>query len=83
MTDDPTHGPPGAHPGTTPPLCHLAMFIDHTTTRNDLEAAICSEADLYAQFDERRLLNNGYTTDELRSIVVNWIEAGDECAAYA
>jgi hypothetical protein len=59
------------------------MFIDHTTSRRDLETAICMEDDLYAQFDEQRLLNNGYTTEELRSIVVGWIEAGDECAACA
>lgn len=59
------------------------MFIDHTTSRVDLEAAIVSDSDLYAQFDEQRLLNNGYTTEQLRSMIIEWILAGDECAACA
>jgi hypothetical protein len=57
------------------------MFIDHTTTRHKLEEAIVSDPDLYAQFDEQRLLNDGYTTEQLRSIAVSWVIAGDECAA--
>lgn len=56
-------------------------FIDSNTSRNDLEAVICNDKDLYRQFDEARLLADGYTTDEMRAIVTAWIEAGDECAA--
>lgn len=56
-------------------------FIDTNTSREDLEAAIINDAGLYRQFDETKLLNDGYSTDELRQAVVAWIEAGDECAA--
>jgi hypothetical protein len=59
------------------------MLIDHPIARRKLEEAIVSDPDLYAQFDEQRLLNNGYTTEQLRSMIIEWIAAGDECAACA
>jgi hypothetical protein len=60
-----------------------AMMIDHTTSRQALEAVILENDSLYKQLDEQRLLNKGYTTEELCTAVVSWIEAGDECAACA
>lgn len=57
------------------------MFIDSTTSRTDLEVAIINDAGLYAKFDEKRLLADGYTTEEMHAIIVAWIESGDECAA--
>ena len=59
------------------------MIIDHTTSRQTLEAVILENDSLYTQLDEQRLLNKGYTTEELRTAVLGWIEAGDECAACA
>jgi hypothetical protein len=52
-----------------------------TATREELETAACCEPGLYEMFDEQRLLNEGYTVEELREIIGQWIEAGDECAA--
>lgn len=57
------------------------MFIDETTSRADLEVAILSDRDLYARFDERKLLNSEYTDAELLAGIRSWIEEGDECAA--
>ena len=57
------------------------MFIDSNTSRADLEAAIVGDADLYAQFDEGRLLAGGYSDDEMRETIISWIAAGDECAS--
>jgi hypothetical protein len=57
------------------------MFIDAATPREDLEAAILADASLYASLDENKLLNDGYTTEELREAIASWIEAGDECRA--
>ena len=59
------------------------MLIDHTTSRQDLEMVILENDSLYYQLDEQRLLGKGYTTEQLRTAVLNWIEAGDECAACA
>lgn len=56
------------------------MMIDNNTNRADLEIAILSEDGLYAEFDEQKLLNGGYTTEELRTKVIGWIEAGKEFA---
>jgi hypothetical protein len=57
------------------------MFINEATSRADLEATIVGDASLYASFDEARLLNSGYSDDELRAGITAWIEAGDECGA--
>lgn len=55
--------------------------IDQNTSREELETLIvCGEKSLYNMFDEKRLLNGGYTTEQLRNIVTTWIEIGDECA---
>lgn len=48
-------------------------------TRADLEVLIISEDTLYAMFDEARLLDGGYSMDEMIEIVTKWIEDGDEC----
>ncbi|MGY2995480.1 hypothetical protein [Mesorhizobium sp. URHB0026] len=57
------------------------MFIDANTTRTELEDAICCTNGLYEQFDEQKFLGGGYTTDELRDMICDWISAGDECKA--
>lgn len=57
------------------------LMITETTTRDELETAICCDKSLYAQFDEAKLLNGDYSMDELRQIVTDWIISGDECAA--
>jgi len=57
------------------------IFIDGNTVRTELEAVIIGDDQLYRTFDEARLLNDGYTTEEMREIVVAWISAGDECGA--
>jgi len=49
-----------------------------TANRIDLEGVIISEEGLYEIFDEKRLLNSGYTTEEIREIVREWIVKGDE-----
>lgn len=56
-------------------------FIDETTSRDDLQGIILNEDALYALVDETKFLNDEYSDAELRSIIVSWIEAGDECAA--
>lgn len=59
---------------------HMTV-IDQNTSREELETLIvCGEKSLYNMFDEKRLLNGGYTTEQLRNIVTTWIEIGDECA---
>jgi hypothetical protein len=60
----------------------MDIFIDEHTTREQLEEIIvCGEASLYRLFDEQRLLNAGYTAEELYEIIRGWIEASDECAS--
>lgn len=56
-------------------------MIDENTSRADLEMEIIANADLYASFDEAKLLNQEYTDAELLAGIRAWIEAGDECAA--
>lgn len=50
-------------------------------TRADLEIAIIENDVLYRSFDEPRLLAGGYSDNELRAVITEWIAAGDECAA--
>lgn len=51
------------------------MNID-TATQLELETEIVTGEDsLYAMFDEQRLLNNGYTVEELRAICREWVLA--------
>lgn len=47
-------------------------------TRDELEAAIICERELYNQFDEQKFLDQGYTHQELLDIARAWIEAGSE-----
>lgn len=57
-----------------------AMLNVDTATRRELEDAIvCGDDTLYAMFDEGKLLNGDYTTEEMREIFQRWIMAGDEC----
>jgi hypothetical protein len=55
-------------------------IIDENTTREELEMAILQHDELYASFDEVKLLDGGYTTEELLDATIAWIESGDECA---
>ena len=48
--------------------------INGKTGRHQLELMILSDRDLYAQFDERRLINDDYETEELHAIVSAWLE---------
>jgi hypothetical protein len=57
------------------------MFIDANTSREDLQVAIINEDALYRRFDEKRFLNDGYTTEELLASIQAWIAEGDECAS--
>jgi len=56
------------------------MFIDETTSREDLENAIISEDELYYSLDEQKFLNREYEKSELLEHVQNWVEAGNEAA---
>ena len=49
-------------------------------TRSEMEVAIIADKFLYAQFDERRLLDGGYSDEQMREVMQAWVEAGDECA---
>lgn len=55
-------------------------FIDETTSRQDLQLAILSDNDLYSQVDEKKFLDDGYSTEELYGIIGRWVQEGDECA---
>lgn len=55
------------------------MNVD-TASRSDLEVAILEEDGLYNSLDEERFLAGGYSDDELRDAIREWILAGDECA---
>ena len=50
------------------------MHAYHNVSRHELEIAILSDKSLYACFDERRLINDDYETEELRHIVHAWAE---------
>lgn len=51
----------------------------NTMTREQLENEILFNSDgLYEQFDEGKLLNHGYTHEELIEITTNWIIEGNE-----
>jgi len=51
------------------------IMIDENTSRIDLEAAIISEDSLYNLFNEQRLLDGQYSDDELRNVIIGWIES--------
>ena len=55
------------------------MLNVDTATRADLEVAILEDDALLACFDATRLYASAYSTEELRAIVVAYVEAGDEC----
>lgn len=54
------------------------LFIDHNTSRTDLEVAILSDNSLYAMVNEQKFLDAKYSDEELRDIITDWIEAGNE-----
>jgi len=49
-----------------------------TATKAELEGEIVGEASLYAMFDESRLLNDGYSVEEMREICHAWVLEGSE-----
>ena len=51
-----------------------------TMSQVDLEIVILENSDLYAMFDEQRLLNSEYSLEQMKEIVGTWIEQGDECS---
>lgn len=57
------------------------MFIDETTSREDLLTAIYSEGELVDFCIEKNLDPEFMLDAELLDLLRNWIEAGDECAA--
>lgn len=55
------------------------MNIDQMT-QAQLEGEIVAEPSLYAKFDETRLLNGGYTLDQMREVVREWITEAPDTA---
>lgn len=54
------------------------MNID-TATKQELETEIVvGEDSLYKMFEEKKLLNGGYTVEELRATMKQWIESCPE-----
>lgn len=51
------------------------MFIDANTSRTDLEIAAIFECNIDCE------VVGAASDDELRDMIRDWIEAGDECAA--
>lgn len=51
------------------------MLNIDTATRDELETAAVCEPGLYEMFNERRLLDGLYPTEELRDIIRGWIMA--------
>lgn len=51
------------------------MFINETTSRADLEIAAIFECEFSCDVVESA------TDDELRAMICEWIESGDECEA--
>jgi hypothetical protein len=51
-----------------------------TMSRGDMEMAVIEEDGLYSRFDEAQLLAGGYTDEEMRQVIGQWIEDGDETA---
>lgn len=47
-------------------------------SRADMEVEILDNDSLYAKFDEARLMNSEYTDEEMRAVIQEWIEEGDE-----
>lgn len=59
------------------------MFIDETTSREDLLNVIYGTTDLFSQFLDADKDPEFLSTEELRETIVAWIAAGDECAEAA
>lgn len=49
-----------------------------SATRSDLEVTILDNNDLYVKFDEERLMSGGYTDEEYRVIILDWMVERDE-----
>jgi hypothetical protein len=56
------------------------MFIDANTSRSNLLAAIDSDDDLMEAFIAANKDPDYMETEQLRGFIIDWIEAGDECA---
>ena len=57
------------------------FMIDENSSRQDLLTAIYSEGGLIDAFITAGKDPEFMTTEDVRSFVMEWIEAGDECAA--
>jgi hypothetical protein len=57
------------------------FIIDENTSRQDLLTAIYSEGSLIDALIAADLDPEFMDTEAVREFVMNWIEAGDECAA--
>jgi hypothetical protein len=59
------------------------MFINlDTISKTELETLILCEEDLkdfYSTLDEQKFLWEKYTKEELGELLLNWMEANDEC----
>lgn len=58
------------------------MFIDANTSREDLLTAVYSDLDAVEFFMDRDLDPETMDTDAIRKTLTDFIEAGDECAAF-
>ena len=52
--------------------------IDELTKEQLLDEIVCNDDGLYEEYEEIRLLNDGYTKKELVEIATNWIIKNDE-----
>ena len=48
-------------------------------SRADLEVIMLENDELYTKYEDR-LMNEEMSTEEMREIIIAWIEAGDECS---
>ena len=54
------------------------MDIDTMTKEQLLAEIVCSDNGLYEEYEEVRLLNDGYSEMELKEIATNWIIENNE-----
>lgn len=54
-------------------------FLDQMD-RAEMQCQFINEPSLWAMIDEARFLAEGYSDDEMRVIITEWVTAGNECA---
>ena len=54
------------------------MIIEKMTKKQLLAEIVCNDDGLYEEYEEVRLLNDGYTEKELKEIATGWIIKNDE-----